>query len=179
MDNFTKLEFKFYVLQNQVSILYNDKGAQSKVRNLLLAKTVFVGFTKLIPIYLKANWFIKNVISSTSHNKNSVFPKLQNHLFSVIYFCFMPNLFKQFKKCQHYEDTIFSLNEVWPQVIQGHLRPLLCQNDFRSFVYGPFLMRIYMNANIMRTQFFIKFYLTWNVIFKLWRSFVIFYFKAF
>ena len=35
-----------------------------------------------------------------------------------------------------------------------------------------------MNANIMKTQFFIKLYMTWNVTFMLWRSFVI-YFKYF
>ena len=40
------------------------------------------------------------------------------------------------------------------KVIQGHIRPLLCQNRSSTFVYGPILMKIGMNANIMKTQFF-------------------------
>ena len=39
------------------------------------------------------------------------------------------------------------------KVIQGHIRPLLCQNHSRTFVHGPILMKICMNANIMKTQF--------------------------
>ena len=60
------------------------------------------------------------------------------------------------------------------KVIQGHIRPPLYQNHSSTFVYGPILMKICMNANIMKTQ-----YMTWNVTFMLWRSFVIFYFKTF
>ena len=36
--------------------------------------------------------------------------------------------------------------------LQGHIRPLICQNHSSTFVYGPFLMKICMNANIMKIQ---------------------------
>ena len=45
------------------------------------------------------------------------------------------------------------------KVIQGHIRPSLCQNHSRTFVYGPIFMKICMNANIMKTQFFLMNYL--------------------
>jgi hypothetical protein len=45
------------------------------------------------------------------------------------------------------------------KVIQGHVRPLLSQNQFSAFVFGPILMKILMNANIMKTQFFHKLYI--------------------
>ena len=38
------------------------------------------------------------------------------------------------------------------KVTQGHKRPLLCQNHYSTFVYGPILMKICMNANIIKTQ---------------------------
>ena len=40
------------------------------------------------------------------------------------------------------------------KVIQAHLGPLLCQNLCSTFVYGPILIKICMNDNIMKTQFF-------------------------
>ena len=40
--------------------------------------------------------------------------------------------------------------------LKGHIISLLCQNFFSTFVYGPILMKDYMNANIMMTQFFHK-----------------------
>ena len=43
-------------------------------------------------------------------------------------------------------------------VIQGHIRPILCQNHSSTFIYGPILIEICMNANILKTQFFMKFY---------------------
>ena len=51
--------------------------------------------------------------------------------------------------------------------LKGHTR----SNDkttFSTFVYGQILMKICMNANIMKKYFFI------NVTFMLWRSYVIF-----
>jgi hypothetical protein len=39
------------------------------------------------------------------------------------------------------------------KVIQGHIEPLVCQNNFSTFVYGPILMKICMNAYIMKTQY--------------------------
>ena len=51
------------------------------------------------------------------------------------------------------------------KIIQGHKRPL-CPNHSSTFVYGPILMKICMNANIMKTQ-----YMTCYVTFMLWRSF--------
>ena len=47
----------------------------------------------------------------------------------------------------------------------------LRQNHFSPFVYGLILMKICINANIMKTQIFHKLY---NVNFMLLRSFVIF-----
>ena len=60
------------------------------------------------------------------------------------------------------------------KVIQGHMRPLLCQNNSSQFVYGPILKKNGMNANIMKIQFFINY-----ITFMLLRSFVIFDFKTF
>ena len=40
------------------------------------------------------------------------------------------------------------------KVIPGHMRPILCQNHSSRFVYGPILMKICMNANTIKTQFF-------------------------
>ena len=48
--------------------------------------------------------------------------------------------------------------------MQGHKRPLLFQNHSRTFVYGPIFMKICMNANIMKTQFFHKINMTSEVI---------------
>ena len=42
------------------------------------------------------------------------------------------------------------------KVIEGHIRPLLCQNHSSILFYGPILMKICMNANVMKTQFFHK-----------------------
>ena len=50
--------------------------------------------------------------------------------------------------------------KVWKRsakVIQGQLRPLLCQNHSSPFVYGPIFIKICMNANIMKTQFSINY----------------------
>ena len=44
------------------------------------------------------------------------------------------------------------------KVMQGHKRPLLCQNHSSTFVYGPILIKICMNANIMKTHFSINLY---------------------
>ena len=58
----------------------------------------------------------------------------------------MPNLLKTFQDCQHYEDTN----------IHGHpssYKTLLCQNHSSTFVYGPILIKICSNADIMKTQY--------------------------
>ena len=46
--------------------------------------------------------------------------------------------------------------------LKGHLisRPLLCQNLYRTFVYWPIWIKMCKNVNIIRTQFFIKLYMT-------------------
>ena len=49
--------------------------------------------------------------------------------------------------------------------MQGHIRPILCQNHSSTFVYGPILMKIFMNA--------IELYMTWNITLMLWRSIVV------
>ena len=41
-------------------------------------------------------------------------------------------------------------------LIQGHIRPLLCQNQNSTLDYGLILMKICMNTNIIKTQFFHK-----------------------
>ena len=66
----------------------------------------------------------------------------------------MPNLLKTFKECQHYEDTIFDIMKYDLKGYQGHIIPPLCQNHSSTFVYGPILMKIGINANIIKTQFF-------------------------
>ena len=40
--------------------------------------------------------------------------------------------------------------------LNGHIRTLACQNHSCTFVYGPIMMKIYMNANITKTHFFKK-----------------------
>ena len=55
------------------------------------------------------------------------------------------------------------------KVIQGHMRPLLCQNHSSTFVYEPILIEICMNVSIIKTHFFLLI----NVTFMLWRSFTL------
>ena len=43
------------------------------------------------------------------------------------------------------------------KVIQGHIRPLLCQNFTSKFINGSILIKICVNANIMKRQFFHEF----------------------
>ena len=76
-----------------------------------------------------------------------------------IYFIFNAESFKTFQEYQHYQDTNFSLNAVvmTSKVIQGHIRPHLCQNHSSPFIYGP-ILKICMNANIMKTHYFHKLY---------------------
>ena len=38
--------------------------------------------------------------------------------------------------------------------LKGHKRPPSCQNHSSTYVFGPILIKICMNANIMKTQFF-------------------------
>ena len=71
--------------------------------------------------------------------------------FSAIYFFLTPNLLKTLQECQHYEDEIFI-----SKVIQGHIRQIVCQNHSSAFVYWPILMKIYINAYIMKTHIFYK-----------------------
>ena len=42
------------------------------------------------------------------------------------------------------------------KVMQGHKRQKKKKNHFRTFVYGPIFMKIFMNANIIQMQFFHK-----------------------
>ena len=57
------------------------------------------------------------------------------------------------------------------KVIQGHIRPLLCQNLFTTFFYGLILIKKFMNANIMKTQFFF-----YKIIYDLKYHFYVIYF---
>ena len=47
--------------------------------------------------------------------------KISKSSFSAIYFLLNVQSVKNVSECQRYEDSNFSLNEVWPQ---GHIRPL-------------------------------------------------------
>ena len=58
--------------------------------------------------------------------------------------------------------------------LKGHPRSLLCKKNSRTFVYGPILIKICINANIMKTHFFNKIIHDLNVTFMLWKSFVIY-----
>ena len=58
--------------------------------------------------------------------------------------------------------------------LKGHIRPLLCQKHSSTFVYGQILMKNFMNANNMKTQFNI-FQYDLKCYFMIWRIFVIFY----
>ena len=53
--------------------------------------------------------------------------------------------------------------------IKCHITPDFCQNHSSTFLYGPILMKICMNVNIMKTQ-----YMIWKVTFMLSGSYVIF-----
>ena len=74
-------------------------------------------------------------------------------------------------KFQNYEDK----NEVCHD-LKGYIRLLLCQNHSSTFFYGLILIKICMNANIMKTHFFHKmmYDLKCHVTFMLWRRFVMF-----
>ena len=95
--------------------------------------------------------------------------------FSVIYYLCNDWSFKTFPDSQHYQDTIFSSNEVWPQ---RSSKVIYFMPKFSSsFVYWPILIKIFMNDYIMRHNFPINH--IWPVIFMLWISFVNFRFKTF
>ena len=81
--------------------------------------------------------------------------KFQNHIILWYIFCLTPDLLKTFQDCQHYEDVNFFIKwSITSKVIQRHIRPLLCQIHFSIFVYGLILMKICINANIMKALFF-------------------------
>ena len=97
----------------------------------------------------------------------------------MIFFCdillFNAQSFKNFSRMSTlWRRNFFIKWSMTSKVIQGHIRSLIYQNHFSSFVYGPILMKTFMNANVMGRQ-----YMTWNVTFLLWRSFLIFNFKTF
>ena len=46
------------------------------------------------------------------------------------------------------------------KVIQGHIRPPLCQNHSRRNVYGLISLKMCLNANTMNKNFSIKLYIT-------------------
>ena len=49
---------------------------------------------------------------------------------------------------------IFHKIKFTSKVIQGHIRLLLCTNNFNTFIYGLILTKICMSANIMTTPLF-------------------------
>ena len=63
------------------------------------------------------------------------------------------------------------------KVIQGHIRPLLDKLSLSYiFVHGHILMTIFINANITKTQFFLK-KISYDLkgYSMLWRGFIIFF----
>ena len=106
--------------------------------------------------------------------------KISKLSFSAIYFCLTLNLFVNFSRMSTLWRFKFLIKwSMASKVIQGYIRPLLCKNYSSTFVYGPILMKICMNANIMKTQFFHWIICDLKFTFMLLRSFVIFYFKTF
>ena len=62
--------------------------------------------------------------------------------------------------------------------LKGHPRSYktsFVHYHFSTFVYGPILMKIYMNANITKTQFFHKIIYGLNFHFYVMKKFVIFF----
>ena len=85
--------------------------------------------------------------------------KVHNKNFKIIFFCenffcLMPDLFKTFQECNIMKTQFF--RKMTLKVIQGHKRLLFCKNHSTTFVNGLILMKICINAKIMKTQFFIK-----------------------
>ena len=73
----------------------------------------------------------------------------------MIYFLFNVQSFKTFKNVNIMKTPIF---QSMKHYLKGHLRSY--KTTFRlnssTFVHGPILLKIYMNANFMKTQFFPK-----------------------
>ena len=86
--------------------------------------------------------------------------KLRNFSF----FLYEPILMPELKK-------IKNVNNIKTHIFHKMKYDHLYANFFSTFVNGPILIKIYINANIMKTQFFHK---PWPVTFMLWRSFVVF-----
>ena len=115
----------------------------------------------------RCNLFIKKSMTS------KVVLKFKNCHFL---FCLTPNLLKLFKNVHIMIEQIFHKMKYDLKVIQGHIRPLLCQNYSTTFVYPSILMKICKKFSWSH-NLFIKLCLTWNVTFMLWRSFVFLFSK--
>ena len=62
--------------------------------------------------------------------------KISQSSFSAIVFCLTPDLLKTFQECKHYkEKKIEKKRSMTVKVMQGHKRPLLCQNHSSTFIY--------------------------------------------
>ena len=133
----------------------------------------------LIKISINAN-IINTILFikwSMTSKVTKVILNFQNHLFLRYIICTMPHLLKTFLRMPTHK--FFIKWSMTSKVIQGHKRPLLCKNHSSTFIYGSILIKICMNANIMKIQFFHKIIYDQKCHFLLWRSFVIFYFKTF
>ena len=76
--------------------------------------------------------------------------KFSKSSISSIYFLFNAKSFKNFSKMStlRRRKFFFKLYMTFED-IQCKIRPLLCQNHSSTFVYGPILMKIGINDNIM------------------------------
>jgi hypothetical protein len=120
---------------------------------------------------IKTQIFLKIKNDLRGHSRSyKVILNFQNHLFLRYNFCLTP-IFLNFSGMSTLWCRNFFIKWIMTsKVIQGHKRPILCENHSSTFVYGPILMKFCMNTNIMKTQ-----YMTSNITFILWRSYAIFF----
>jgi hypothetical protein len=100
--------------------------------------------------------------------------KISKSSFCTLYYLFNAQSFKNFLRMSTLWRHKFLIKlSMTLKVIQVHIRP-----HFSTFVYGPILMKICINANIMKTELLHKIIYDLKCTFMLWRSFRFFYFKT-
>ena len=106
---------------------------------------------------IKMHFFLLNEVwPQRSLKATKVYLKISKSSFSALHFL-LNALFKTVQEYQQYKCPIFFINwSMTLKVMQGHIRPFLCQNHSGTLIYGPILMKICMNANIINTHFFHK-----------------------
>ena len=125
-----------------------------KLRNSGIFPFYLSSSFKYEQILIKRNMNINIMKMQMSSKVKKVFltTTFQNHIFCDRYiFCLTLNLLKPFKNHNFIKTQSFHKRKY---DLKGHIRPLLCQNHSSTFVYGLILMKICMNANIMKKFFF-------------------------